>query len=287
MRDLIHLMKRPLLVTWICILALGAGAFAAPLAGQARTAKKPAAKAPAAKSAPAKPAAPKTERPVPFRAGEVLAYDVSWSSYVTAGTATVTVREKRESYGSTAYYIVAEGRPTPLLSKLYTLFYKADTLLDAYTLLPQRGSVYSEEGKDRRTKTTSFNQGARTAVYEVQTATNVRKDLKLPAFAQDGLSAIYVLRAIPMKQGASITMPVTDSGRVYKVQVTVGGREPLRAAGQTMNAWRVTLSATDEKGKSGGRPLTMWISDDERKLPVKLQADLAVGSFQLTLREAR
>ena len=121
------------------------------------------------------------ERPVPFRIGEVLVYDVSWSSYVTAGTATVTVREKKPSYGSTAYYIVAEGRPTPLLSKLYTLYYKADTLLDSYTLLPQRGSVYSEEGKDRRTKTTSFNQGARTAVYEVQTATNVRRDIKIPA----------------------------------------------------------------------------------------------------------
>jgi hypothetical protein len=260
--------------------ALSLAAFVSTSA-QSRPATRPGA------GTPSRAATPRAERAVPFRVGETLAYDVSWSSYVTAGAATVTVREKRASHGSTAYHIVAEGRPTPLLSKLYTLFYKADTLLDVYTLLPQRGSIYSEEGKDRRTKTTSFNQGARTAVYEVQTATNVRKDLKLPPFAQDGLSAIYVLRAIPLKQGASITMPVTDSGRIYKVQVTVGGREPLRAAGQTMNAWRITLSATDDKGKSAGRPMSMWISDDERKLPLKLQADLAVGSFQLTLREAR
>lgn len=272
--------------------AVGIAVLAVPMAGQTRTAKKPAAKttAPASKApAPASKTAPaaKTEKPVPFRMGEVLAYDVSWSSYVTAGTATVTVREKKPSYGSTAYYIVAEGRPTPLVSKLYTLYYKADTLLDAYSLLPQRGSVYSEEGKDRRTKTTSFNQGARTAVYEVQTATNVRKDITIPAYAQDALSAIYVLRAIPFKQGASTTMPVSDSGRTYKVQATVAGHEPVRAAGQTFNAWRITLAVSDEKGKSAGRSMAMWISDDEKKLPVKLQAELAVGSFQLTLREAR
>jgi hypothetical protein len=266
----------------MCAVAIGIGiaGLAVPMAGQTRTARKPAPKAPAA-------AAARTERPVPFRMGEVLVYDVSWSSYVTAGTATVTVREKKPSYGSTAYYIVAEGRPTPLLSKLYTLYYKADTLLDSYTLLPQKGSVYSEEGKDRRTKTTSFNQGARTAVYEVQTATNVRRDIKLPAFSQDALSAIYVLRAIPLKQGASITMPVTDSGRNYKVQVTVSGREPVRAAGQTVDAWKITPAVFDEKGKAAGRSMAMWISDDERKLPLKLQAELAVGSFQLTLREAR
>ena len=199
----------------------------------------------------------------------------------------MTVREKRPSFGSTAYYIVAEGRPTPLLSKLYTLYYKAETLLDSYTLLPQRGVVYSEEGKDRRTKTTSFNQGAKTAVYEVQTATTVRKDLRLPAFAQDALSAIYVLRAIPLKTGASITMPVSDSGTLYKVQVTVGNREPVRAGGATTNAWKIVLTLFDAKGKPNGRPMAMWLSDDERKAPLKLQADLAVGSFVLTLREAR
>jgi hypothetical protein len=282
-------MKR-LPVLAVAIAALTIGALDVPLAGQSRTARKPAAK-PAAKSAappssPA-PAAARAERPVPFRMGEVLTYDVSWSSYVTAGTATVTVREKRPSYGSTAYYIVAEGRPTPLLSKLYTLYYKAETLLDSYSLLPQRGVVYSEEGRDRRTKTTSFNQGAKTAVYEVQTATNVRKDLRLPAFAQDALSAIYVLRAIPMKQGASITMPVTDSGTVYKVQVVVGSREPVRAGGATTNAWKVIPTLIDAKGKPSARAMAMWISDDERKVPLKLQADLAVGSFVLTLREAR
>lgn len=268
-------MKRITIAT-ACAAALLLSTLALPLGAQSRG---------AAASRPA--AAPRTERTVPFRAGEVLTYDVSWSSYVTAGTATVTVREKRPSFGSTAYYIVAEGRPTPLLSKLYTLYYKADTLLDAFSLLPQRGSIYSEEGKDRRTKTISFNQGARTAVYEVQTATKVRKDLALPPYTQDALSAIYVLRAIPLKPGGSITIPVSDSGKTYKVTVTVGRQEPVRTGLGTLSAWKISPRIVDDKGKPNPRPMAMWVSDDARRLPVKLQADLAVGSFQLTLREAR
>src|SRR5579862_5973294 len=92
------------------------------------------------------PATQRVERPTPFLVGETLTYDVSWSTYLTAGTVVSTVREKKPSYNSTAYYIVAEGRPTALLSRLYTLYYKMDTLIDAYTLLPQRASIYSEEG---------------------------------------------------------------------------------------------------------------------------------------------
>src|SRR3954453_23088943 len=94
-------------------------------------------KAPPKAAAPAP--APKREMPVPFKPGEVLEFDVGWSSYVTAGTATVTVKEKKPSYNSIAYYVVAEGRPTSLLSRLYTLYYKADTLIDVFNLLPQRG----------------------------------------------------------------------------------------------------------------------------------------------------
>src|SRR4051794_17279675 len=74
---------------------------------------------PASKPAAAKPAAaPRAGRAVLFAVGKTLNFDVSWSSSLTAGTATTTVKEKKPSFNSTAYYIVAEGRPTPLLSKL-------------------------------------------------------------------------------------------------------------------------------------------------------------------------
>ena len=75
-----------------------------------------------------KPAA--VERGVPFAVGETLEYDVSWSSYLTAGTATLSVRAKKPSYDSVAYYVVAEGQATGLVAALYPAYYKADTLLD-------------------------------------------------------------------------------------------------------------------------------------------------------------
>lgn len=248
--------------------------------GPSSKAPAPSAKAPA--PAPA-PAVARTERPVPFKPGETLGYDISWSSYLTAGTATVSVKEKKPSYGSTAYYIVAEGRPTGLVSKLYTLYYKIDTLLDAYDLLPQRGSLYSEEGKRRRTKVLRFT--GQKAEYEYTTSTSTKQDIPLPPHAQDALSAIYVLRAIPLQLGGKMTMPVVDSGKIYKVTLVVGGKELVKTGVGTLNAWKITPTIVSAGSDSPGRGFAVWVSDDERRLPLKIEAQLAVGSFNITLRE--
>jgi hypothetical protein len=241
--------------------------------------------APAAKPA-AKPA-PAAQRPqaVPFAPGEILTYDISWSSFLTAGTATLTVKEKKPSYGSEAYYIVAEGRPTPLLSKLYDLYYKADTLLDVYSLLPQRGSIYSEEGKRHRMKVTTFDQARKKAQYEVQTRTLVKKDLAIPAYSQDALGALYVLRAIPLKAGDKFSIPICDAGQTYKVQMNVGAVETVKTGIGAVPAWKVTPVLPADNA-AAARRLTLWVSDDARKLPVRMQAQLAVGSFDLTLKSA-
>jgi hypothetical protein len=232
--------------------------------------------------------APRVERRVPFRPGETLSYDISWSTaFMTAGTAILSVRDKRASFGSTAYYIVGEGRPTPGLARLYSLYYKADTLLDSYTLLPQRGSVYSNENGRTRMKILRFNQEAKTAQFEMQTRTLMKKDLTVPAGVQDALSALFVLRAMTLKPGSRFSMPVCLSDVVYQVTVTVENREDVKTALGTRAAYRITPAVTDATGQAVGRGMTLWLSDDAQRLPLRLQTDLAVGSFSLVLREAK
>jgi len=227
-----------------------------------------------------RPPVAKRERPVPFAPGEKLTYAVSWSSYLTAGTATIQVAEKKPSFGSTAYYIVAEGRPTALLSRLYTLYYKVDTLLDAYTLLPQRGSVYSEEGKRHRMKTTMFEHPKQRADYQVDTRTVVKKSVGISPVAQDPLGALFVLRSIPLKAGEKITMPICDGGASYKVFVQAGPTETIETGTGNVQAQRLSITPPAE---AGARALSVWFSSDAARVPVKMSAQLPVGAFVLTL----
>jgi hypothetical protein len=239
------------------------------------------------KPAPAAPAKPRGEVRVPFRTGEVLTYDVSYSTYVTAGTVTMNVQAKRPSYNSVAYYVVAEARPTSLMSKLYTLYYKADVLVDVYTLLPQRAGVYSEEGQRHQMKVTTFNNPARKATFEHVSAKSGKREFSVPPFTQDALSAIYVMRALPLKVGAKETIPVSTGGRSYRAQVTVVGTEAVTTAAGPFQAFRLRTTLTDDAGQPSGRPIHLWISDTPSRLPVKLQSELTVGSFVLTLSSAK
>lgn len=231
------------------------------------------------------PATASAERKVPFRPGELLTYDVSWSTFVTAGIATLAVQEKRPSGASAAYYIVAEGKPTGLVSKLYTVYYKMDTLLDTRTLLPVRGSIYSQEGNRRRTRITVFDHAAQRADYQVKTTTDVRSTVGFPRYTQDALSALYALRAVPLRENSRLTMPVCDGGSMYRVQFSVGKAEPVRIGGTQVSAFRITPTIVDAKGTAVGRPMTLWISADTRQLPLKLHAELGVGSINLALRD--
>jgi hypothetical protein len=263
--------------SWVVVLGLAIAASAA-VTAQRATKKRPAAP---------KAATPRTELSVPFKVGETLTYDVSWSSYLTAGTAVLSVREKKPSFNSTAYYIVAEGRPTPLLSKLYSVYYKMDTLIDSYTLLPQRASVYSEEGGAHRFRETTFDRSAHKAAFEYRSTSTVKSDLTVPPDVQDSLSALYVLRAVPLKAGDRMTMPVSDSGRNYKMVIQVAGPERLKTSLGDMGVWRLRPTFYDSDNQPVGRDVNIWLSDDERRLPVKLQGNLPLGSFALTLRDAK
>jgi len=246
-----------------------------PAGAQGAKPKRPTAATP---SAPAPPSA----KPVPFAVGETLTYDVSWSSFVTAGTATMSIREKKPSFGSDVYYIVAEGRPTGLVSRLYNLYYKVDTLLDIYTLLPQRASVFSQEGKRQRIKTTIFNHRARKAQYEIQTTTLVKKELAIAPQTQDALAALYVVRAIPFKAGGKFSIPICDAGETYTAQIQAGTVETIATGIGPVRALRMT--PTFPANGPAARGLTLWLSDDSRKLPVRMQVQVAVGTFDLTLR---
>jgi hypothetical protein len=252
-------------------------AATAVLAAQNRTAPKPAA-----------PAGPPAEVKVPFAPGETLTYNVGWSTYFTAGTATLRVAERRPlGANRAAYILVAEGKPGTILSKLYDLYYKAETHLDTRTLLPLTASVFSKEGSRTRVKTTHFRGAARTADYELRTTTLSKRELAVQPYTQDALSAIYVIRTLPFKAPDMMRMPVTSGGDVYRATMNYGAPESVSTPAGTFQAWKVSISAIDQDNKPAARSMTVWFSNDARKLPVKMEAGLPVGSFTLTLTSVR
>lgn len=236
---------------------------------------------------PASQPAPRRELAVPFKVGETLTYDVSWSQFLTAGTAVAKVLEKKASHGSTAYTLVADGRPVPLVARFYPVYYRMDSLLDTFSGLSQWTSTYSEENGRKRQSNTRFDRAARRAFYDDPDEPALKQDFAVPANVQDGLATLYAIRVRTFKAGERFTIPVADDGSLYSVEFEVGGPERVSVPFGDLDAWSLKMTILDAERRPVASNTAVWISTDGRRLPVKLQSDLPLGSFVLALRDAR
>jgi hypothetical protein len=142
-------------------------------------------------------------------------------------------------------------------------------------------------------RATRFLQDAHKAQYEVNSGATLsnldaRIDLQIPAATQDAVSAIFALRAMDLKPGMSVVMPVSINGETYRVRVLASNRETVNCGLGPVSAWKLipSLIGTENSGETEAQNMTLWLSDDARRLPVLMQADFAVGTFRLTLRSA-
>ncbi len=94
-----------------------------------------------------------------------------------------------------------------------------------------------------------------------------------------------MLRSIPFKAGEKFNMPVADNGQIYKVQMQVGAVEPVKTGLGTINGLKITPVITGPD-KDAPKGLALWISDDARRLPLRMEAQLMVGKFTVTLSKA-
>ena len=244
--------------------------------------KTPAPKTPAPRTArPAPP--PAREATVPFRVGETLTFDVSWSQFITAGTATTRVVEKKPASSSMAYAIVADGRPVPLVARFYPVYYKMESLLDSFSILSIQSSTNSEENGRQRQSSTRFDRRALRAYFE-SLADSVKTTFAIPANVQDGLATLYAVRGRAFKAGERFKIPVADGGSLYSAEFETRGPEKIRVPMGDFEAWNLRLTILDDKEQPAATNSGLWISTDGRRLPVKLQSDLPIGSFVLALR---
>src|SRR5262249_56782294 len=116
---------------------------------------------------------------------------------------------------------------------------------------------------------------------------SMKLDFEVPTNVQDGLATLYAIRGHAFKSGERFTIPVADDGSLYGVEFETRGPERVRVPMGDVEAWNLRLTILDDKRQPAATNSGVWISTDSRRLPVKLQSDLAVGSFVVALLEGR
>lgn len=89
-----------------------------------------------------------------------------------------------------------------------------------------------------------------------------------PSWVQDVLSVVYFVRAQPLRDGDVIPVALSDLGENYNIEVVVEKREEIKTRAGKFRSVCLDARIFDGKFTRRSGELRVWISDDERRLPV-------------------
>ncbi|MHB8844016.1 MAG: DUF3108 domain-containing protein [Nitrospirota bacterium] len=217
-----------------------------------------------------------------FHPGETLTYDVSWSRVFSAGTVTMAVEsadlpEKRE-----VLRFVVEGRTQGLMDKVFPVHDVVQSVFDPQLMQSLSYSLRESYGKKKRLRVTEFDHANGTAIIRLNE--DPPETVDIPDPVQNGLSLIYFLRTREdLSIGRQMEIAVLDSGRIWTIEVAVLAREKIATAAGKFATVKIRTSPKDTGGIVKKREVFLWLTDDDRKVPVRMKSTLKVGAFVFEL----
>lgn len=142
----------------------------------------------------------------------------------------------------------------------------------------RRGTLTSEALFDHATRKVTWterkeNDGPRVAIL----------DFNEPI--QDVLSLIYFVRTQNLKPGQTFEVSMVDAGRVYRCVVNVTERKRLKTVLGRVDALRLEPAIFDgDRAVRSRGMLSVWLTDDHRRIPVKAQVKAPIGTIDIKLK---
>lgn len=216
-----------------------------------------------------------------FAPGERLQYAVSWSRILDAGVASMEVRQEQAPDGKKALRIVSTARSTGLAGKIYPVMDTVESLMDAEEMYSLFYDVDQKHGRRRKKRTAIFDQTAHTARL---TTDGVEETYEVPPRIQDPLSSLYYIRTLTdFTPGTPIIVDIHEKGKNWSVEVQVLGKEKIETPLGNFDTVKIKTFPKFEGVFMHKGEIFVWLTDDERRIPVMMKSTITIGSIVAVL----
>ncbi len=212
---------------------------------------------------------------------ENFTYYVFWSG-IRAGKATL-------GFENTPKGIIIQSRVTS--ASFISIFYRVDDVAtsmlysDGY---PRNYTLKIREGRHRRHKVTDFamkpEDGPQKVIYNNK-LDNETVEFSLEKQVFDPLSGLYEIRKRQLEVGRSEYLDIFDSKKLWNVEIEVLRKERVKVMGKEFDAIVIKPDLKSEGIFLKKGEVYIWLTDDEKKIPVMIKSKVKIGSIVVKLAE--
>lgn len=219
-----------------------------------------------------------------FTSGERFEFRIHYG-FVNAGVATLEVKDAVLN-GKRVFHIIGKGATTGMSR----FFFKVDDLYESY-IDKETGNPYQyvrkiNEGGYTKNQEGFFNQ-AENKILVKDYKNKTEKTFLIPDNTQDIISLFYYLRNYStidkLKVGEFISIDMFLDEEITKFRLKFLGRENIKTKFGEVSTMIFRPYVQSGRVFKEQESLTVWVSDDNNKLPIRIKANLAVGSIKADL----
>ena len=229
----------------------------------------------------------------PYATGEKLFYEAKFSKYIKGIAVAdldfeVTKAENNEDFLVKAN-VATKGTLFTLFTKKFIQNYQST--LDGVNYSVKRTVKRDQQGDRVRESEALFDYAAKKVIYVETDPTDAARPPRqiaspIPLATQDLVTAIYMMRRLPLAVGKVFELTISDSGLVYKTPVRVVAREQQPTILGKVWCFKIVPELFGENRLIEQKgDMTIWLTDDPRHLPVRSQINVSLGRLEIKLKK--
>jgi hypothetical protein len=214
---------------------------------------------------------------LPFVVGEQLNFNFYLANNTQpVGTSSFLVRGRSKYFGRDGLLLAFRGQTSGTITRLFTANDQINSYVDPATLVPFRTELNLQEGRRRLNQTLTFDQ-ERGVASVIDKGTRI----EIPVGTHDMLSVFYALRSFNLTPPRRTAVSLLVNDRPLTLFIQAIKRETIELGTQRVPA--IQLSLTTDDAQSDRYGLRLWVSDDRRRLPLRITANTQIGSVRADL----
>lgn len=220
-----------------------------------------------------------------FKNGEYLKYKIQYG-LLNAGFASMELK-KSDQQNDTLFHAIGLGWTTGMVGFVFPVEDRYESYFTSEDLRPNHFVRKVSEGGYTQDKEVFFDFDSHQA-KEINHKKGTEKSFFIQNNVQDMISSFYYMRNVDfemLSENDSISVNMFFDGKMNPIKLIVLGRETIKSKFGKVKTIKVRPLVLKGRVFKDEENVTLWISDDLNKIPVRIKASLLVGAARAELVE--